>query len=70
MNDEVLPYAQAVVEEMTRAGVRAEVQGGASIPKLVGAGSVSTEGDRGRGRAGWQGRGGIGVWANQAAVNG
>lgn len=63
VNDEVLPYAQAVVEEMTRAGVRAEVQGGASIPKLVGAGSMSKAGDRGRsteagaelgGRLGWQ----------------
>eukprot|EP00195_Chlamydomonas_chlamydogama_P015299 CAMPEP_0202893366 /NCGR_PEP_ID=MMETSP1392-20130828/2946_1 /ASSEMBLY_ACC=CAM_ASM_000868 /TAXON_ID=225041 /ORGANISM="Chlamydomonas chlamydogama, Strain SAG 11-48b" /LENGTH=674 /DNA_ID=CAMNT_0049577671 /DNA_START=104 /DNA_END=2128 /DNA_ORIENTATION=- len=35
LNDEVAPYAKAVAETMTRAGIRAEVNGGASIPKLI-----------------------------------
>ncbi|KAJ9508569.1 hypothetical protein QJQ45_012125 [Haematococcus lacustris] len=35
VNDEVLPYASKVLAEMRRFGIRAEINGGASISKLV-----------------------------------
>jgi threonyl-tRNA synthetase len=35
VNDEVAPYANEVASEMRKHGIRVEVNGGASIPKLV-----------------------------------
>lgn len=35
VNDEVAPYAHEAAAEMRRHGIRAEVNGGASLPKLI-----------------------------------
>lgn len=35
VNDEVLPYATKIAAQMKKAGIRVEINGGASIPKLI-----------------------------------
>lgn len=35
VNDDVLPYATKIAAQMKKAGIRVEINGGASIPKLI-----------------------------------